>query len=93
MLYEVITLSFERPRLAGPFVFRGHGAKMTILPGGSLVKLTVIADNYACRPELATQHGLSFWIEYAGRTLLFDTGSDASFLANAAALGIRNNFV
>jgi len=52
------------------------------------VKLTVITDNHACRPELATQHGLSFWVEVGDRTLLFDTGSDASFLGNADALGI-----
>jgi len=52
------------------------------------VKLTVIADNHTCRDDLLTQHGLCFWIEHAGRRILFDSGSDASWLANADVLGI-----
>lgn len=52
------------------------------------MKLTVVADNHACRDGLKTQHGLCFWIEHAGRQVIFDTGSDASWLENAERLGI-----
>ena len=52
------------------------------------MKLSVIADNHSCSDRLLTQHGLCFWIELSDRTILFDTGSDASWLENAARLGI-----
>ncbi len=37
---------------------------------------------------LATEHGLAFWIEYAGKCLLFDTGAGGALLPNATRLGI-----
>ena len=52
------------------------------------MRVTVIADNHASLNELTTQHGLSFWIEHAGEALIFDTGSDSSWLGNAERLGI-----
>lgn len=52
------------------------------------MKLTVIADNHSLRSDLSTQHGLSFWVEHAGQSIIFDTGSDAGWLENADILGI-----
>ncbi|PLY12680.1 MAG: hypothetical protein C0624_00480 [Desulfuromonas sp.] len=52
------------------------------------MKLTVIADNHTNREDLTTQHGLSIWIEHAGKKIVFDTGSDSSWLANAKTLGL-----
>jgi len=53
------------------------------------MELTIIADNLSACPELVTQHGLSFWIKRGRRGLIFDTGSDASWLDNARRLGIN----
>lgn len=50
-------------------------------------KLTVLIDNEASSPTLSTQRGLSIWIETDSSKMLFDTGQDGLFLANAQALG------
>lgn len=39
-------------------------------------------------PHLATEHGLSIWIDTGTVRLLFDTGASAAFLDNARAVGI-----
>jgi len=53
-------------------------------------KITVLVDNRAERPGLATEHGLSLWIEHGDCKILFDTGaSGRALLANAEALGIE----
>ncbi len=52
-------------------------------------RITVLVDNRAERPGLATEHGLSLWIEHGDCKILFDTGaSGRALLANADALGI-----
>ncbi len=50
--------------------------------------LIVLIDNTSDRPDLHSQHGLSLWIETEDTAILVDTGQDASFLDNAAALGV-----
>jgi len=53
-------------------------------------KITVLVDNRAERSGLATEHGLSLWIEHGDCKILFDTGaSGRALLANAEALGIE----
>lgn len=41
------------------------------------------------RPELTPEFGLSLYIQYAGGSLLFDTGLSGAFLPNADKLGIN----
>ena len=51
------------------------------------MKITVLVDN-APGGELAAEHGLSYFIEHKGKTLLFDTGHSRIFLQNAEKLAI-----
>jgi 7,8-dihydropterin-6-yl-methyl-4-(beta-D-ribofuranosyl)aminobenzene 5'-phosphate synthase len=51
------------------------------------MKLTVLTENLAGGHFLA-EHGLSYLIEYDGKTILFDTGHSDVFIKNAAKLGI-----
>lgn len=51
------------------------------------IRITVIVDNRAA-PGLTAEHGLSLWIEAAGRRILFDTGQGGALEPNASALGI-----
>lgn len=37
---------------------------------------------------LQTEHGLAFWIEYANRNILFDTGQSNALIGNAETLGV-----
>ncbi len=50
-------------------------------------KLTLLVDNRA-KQGLTVEHGLSIWIETAGRNLLFDTGQGAALQGNARSLGV-----
>jgi 7,8-dihydropterin-6-yl-methyl-4-(beta-D-ribofuranosyl)aminobenzene 5'-phosphate synthase len=52
------------------------------------VRLTVLCDNHAARPTVATAHGLSVLVETAERRVLFDTGTDRRTVENADTLGI-----
>ena len=51
------------------------------------MKITTLLENTSADPRLKAAHGLSLFIETAEETVLFDTGPDASFLANAQMLG------
>jgi 7,8-dihydropterin-6-yl-methyl-4-(beta-D-ribofuranosyl)aminobenzene 5'-phosphate synthase len=60
-------------------------------------KITILVDNNACGPaaasrglpaQLASEHGLSFWIESGDQHILFDTGQGPALAANVTALGI-----
>jgi 7,8-dihydropterin-6-yl-methyl-4-(beta-D-ribofuranosyl)aminobenzene 5'-phosphate synthase len=54
-----------------------------------LMSLTVIFDNNAYDPHLRTGWGFAAWLEYAGRTVLFDTGAEGGMLlGNMRALGL-----
>ena len=52
------------------------------------MKVTVLAENTACRENVTAQHGLSLYLETEGKTILFDMGQDGTFLRNAESLGI-----
>lgn len=53
------------------------------------MKIVTLLENTARRPGLAAARGLSLYVETSRRKVLFDMGPDASFLANARALGIN----
>lgn len=50
--------------------------------------LRVLMENSACQPDLASEHGLSLYIEACGRRILFDAGQSDAFAANAEKLGV-----
>ena len=52
------------------------------------MKITALMENTSCTNTLCTEHGLSFYIECAGKKLLFDTGMSGAFAENAEKLGI-----
>lgn len=52
------------------------------------MKITTLLENTTKRPGLSAEHGLSLYIETAGRRILFDMGQTDLFSRNAAALGI-----
>ncbi len=51
------------------------------------MKITLLVDNRAL-PGLASEHGLSLWVETESGNVLFDTGQGAAFEANVGTLGI-----
>jgi 7,8-dihydropterin-6-yl-methyl-4-(beta-D-ribofuranosyl)aminobenzene 5'-phosphate synthase len=53
-----------------------------------MLRITALMDNTAGAEDLLTEHGLSFFIQYKDRSLLFDTGNGGAFIANARTLGI-----
>lgn len=53
-----------------------------------MIKISVLAENTACRPEFASEHGLSLYIETDRRKILFDSGQSEIFAENASLLGI-----
>ena len=52
------------------------------------MKVWTLLENTACREDLTAEHGLSLYIETAGRRLLFDAGETGAFADNAAKLGV-----
>jgi 7,8-dihydropterin-6-yl-methyl-4-(beta-D-ribofuranosyl)aminobenzene 5'-phosphate synthase len=52
------------------------------------LKITVLTENTAGGRGLLAEHGLSFWIEFGTRRILFDTGQSRLMLANARRLGV-----
>jgi 7,8-dihydropterin-6-yl-methyl-4-(beta-D-ribofuranosyl)aminobenzene 5'-phosphate synthase len=55
--------------------------------------LTTLIENSPGVEGLKSQHGISFLIRTAQKTILFDTGQDATFLENARLLGIDLSLV
>jgi 7,8-dihydropterin-6-yl-methyl-4-(beta-D-ribofuranosyl)aminobenzene 5'-phosphate synthase len=51
------------------------------------LRITVLVDNEAGE-GLVAEHGLSLWIETAGKRILFDTGRGAALKPNARKLGV-----
>ncbi len=51
-------------------------------------QITILMDNTAAEPLLATEHGLSMWIEVGDQRILWDTGQTDKAFKNAAQLGI-----
>jgi 7,8-dihydropterin-6-yl-methyl-4-(beta-D-ribofuranosyl)aminobenzene 5'-phosphate synthase len=52
------------------------------------LKFAILIDNSAHTPGLATEHGLSIWIDTGETRILFDTGQSNAFFRNAQALEI-----
>ena len=52
------------------------------------MKLTVLTENTACRDALIAEHGLSLYLEAAGKKVLLDMGQTDAFAHNAEKLGI-----
>jgi len=52
------------------------------------IRITTLVENTASRAGLLAEHGLSFWIEYGNKRILFDTGQSDILIKNAEVLGI-----
>ncbi len=52
------------------------------------MKLVTLVENTTLLPHLTAEHGLSLWVEAAGKRILFDAGQTGAFAANARKLGI-----
>lgn len=52
------------------------------------MKIVTLVDNISTDSRLKQKHGLCFYIETAKHKVLFDVGSDDTFLQNAKVLGI-----
>jgi 7,8-dihydropterin-6-yl-methyl-4-(beta-D-ribofuranosyl)aminobenzene 5'-phosphate synthase len=52
------------------------------------LRITSLVENDAARPSLRTEHGLSFWVEWGGRRILFDTGQGLTLLENAREMEV-----
>jgi 7,8-dihydropterin-6-yl-methyl-4-(beta-D-ribofuranosyl)aminobenzene 5'-phosphate synthase len=53
------------------------------------MKVITLFENRTISKEYKSKHGLSLYIETAKHKILFDTGTDDSFVYNAAKLGVR----
>lgn len=52
------------------------------------MRVVVLVENTAGRPEVKAEHGLSFYIEAGGRRILLDAGQKGLFAENATILGV-----
>ncbi len=52
------------------------------------VCITTLVEDTTSETGLFAEHGLSFWIEYGGQGVLFDTGKTGLLLENARLLGV-----
>ena len=52
------------------------------------MKVTVLTENTACRDGLEAEHGLSLYLETAGKKLLLDMGQTDAFIRNAEKMNI-----
>ena len=52
------------------------------------MKITTLVENTTTCSALGFEHGLSLYIEAAGKTILFDSGASGLFAVNAEKLGI-----
>lgn len=51
------------------------------------MRITALLENTTTRADMAVEHGLSLYIEAAGKTILFDMGQSDLFAKNAERLG------
>ena len=55
-----------------------------------MIRITTLIENSPGEHlALKNEHGISFCIEKDGHKILFDTGRSASFISNAAKLGVK----
>jgi len=52
------------------------------------LNITTLVEDTGIGAGLSCEHGLSFWIEYGNRTVLFDTGQAGLLFKNAKKLGV-----
>jgi len=52
------------------------------------IRIITLVENTASGAGLLAEHGLSFWIEYGDKRILFDTGQSDILIKNAKVLGI-----
>ena len=52
------------------------------------MKIYTLMENTTCNEALACEHGLSLYIEAAGKRILFDAGQTGAFADNAEKMGI-----
>lgn len=52
------------------------------------MKIYVLVENITHKDDVLTEHGLSIYIETAKHKILFDTGCDTAFAANAEKMGV-----
>lgn len=52
------------------------------------MRIITLIENTSPDPNLASEHGLSLYIEAAGKHILFDAGQSAAFAENAGKLGV-----
>lgn len=76
-----------RPRRSAAARLRGYNVRSREERGAHM-KVTVLVENATPSSRLVARHGLSLFVEAAGRRLLFDLGPDATFLDNARTLGV-----
>jgi 7,8-dihydropterin-6-yl-methyl-4-(beta-D-ribofuranosyl)aminobenzene 5'-phosphate synthase len=51
------------------------------------IRITVLVDNKTSQDDLNAEHGLSLWIEYGEKRILFDTGQGDALIRNAEKQG------
>ena len=54
----------------------------------SKVTVTILVENTSSRPDLASEHGFSAWLDTGDSKVLFDTGATGIVCRNAEALGV-----
>jgi 7,8-dihydropterin-6-yl-methyl-4-(beta-D-ribofuranosyl)aminobenzene 5'-phosphate synthase len=52
------------------------------------MKITVLVEDETIDGGLAAEHGLSLYIEFGGKRILFDAGTTSAFTGNADKLGV-----
>lgn len=52
------------------------------------MRIIALLENTSCTTNIEVEHGLSLYIEAAGKTMLFDTGATDLFAKNAKELGV-----
>lgn len=57
------------------------------------MRIVILTENTTSRESLACEHGLSLYIEAAGKRILFDAGQTGIFADNAEKLGIDLSLV
>ena len=53
------------------------------------LKIITLVENTTNTRGLVAEHGLSFWIEFGKKRILFDTGQGNTIRHNSEKLGIR----
>lgn len=57
------------------------------------IRITTLIENTASGAGLLAEHGLSFWVEYADKRILFDTGQSDILMRHPRAVATVKNFI